>query len=62
MALFCRANRAERCPQLGVERPQRGGRHWAVDDVGRIEIPQRSEFPCADVCYPFCWKHGGTMH
>jgi hypothetical protein len=35
LALFCRANRAERCPQLGVERSQRGGRHWAVDDPNR---------------------------
>jgi ABC-type uncharacterized transport system substrate-binding protein len=27
-------------------------------DVGWIEIPQRSSLCVAEMCYPFCWKHG----
>ena len=28
----CDLRAADQCPQLGVERTQRGGRHWAVHD------------------------------
>jgi hypothetical protein len=37
--------RGDQCPQLGVERTQRGRRLWAVHDpqtTGRVEIPRSS--------------------